>query len=73
MGTALQVLRSIVGGALIIFGLVVFWQDSMARMREGKLVNPKWIGLVAMKNETPGWGFWVGLASWVVGVLILPL
>ena len=73
MGTALQVMRSIAGGLLIIFGLVVFGRDSAARMREGKLMNPRWIGFVAMKNETPGWGFWVGLASAVVGVLLLPL
>jgi hypothetical protein len=73
MGTALQVLRSIAGGLLIIFGLIVFWQDSKARMRDGKRVNPKWIALVAIKNEEPGWGFWVGMAAVLVGILLLPL
>lgn len=53
MGTALQVLRSIAGCVLIVFGLVVFGQDSAARASEGKRWKPKWIAFVAFKNETP--------------------
>ena len=42
-------------------------------MREGKRKFPEWNRFMALKNETPGWGFWFGLASFVVGVLLLPI
>jgi hypothetical protein len=73
MGTTLQIGRSIAGGLLILLGVGIFYQDSVARMNEGKRKFPEWNRFVALKNETPGWGFWFGLAAFVVGVLLLPI
>lgn len=66
------VLRYVAGSVLIILGLIVFYRDSAARARRGKLINPKWPALVALKNEGTGWGFWVGIAAVLGGILLLP-
>jgi hypothetical protein len=73
MATALQVLRSVAGALLIIFGLVIFGRDSVVRARRGKRLNARWLAVVALKNESPGWGFWVGMASVLIGILLLPI
>lgn len=73
MESAVVVWRYIAGGALVVLGLIVFYRDGAARARRGKLINPKWPALVALKNEGTGWGFWIGMAAVLGGILLLPI